>query len=370
MKIFPDNAPNIWDRKPEIILAAVIVFLLIWGMHTLGCTDGGTEFNHFLVRQLQWAMLGGLLFWGAAAISFSWWQRHAGKLCLLALLLVMAVTFCGKTVNGMRGWFGVNEFMFQPSEFAKPLFLLYLLKLSDNSDDSHLRQIWRLVVFVPFALLLIKQPDFGMLLVYFAALLIAQWLCSRKTIWLLISIAGACAAALYALSRYTYVYYRFQAFVDPESDFFHHGWHTIQFRIAMAHGGLMGATDGKALWSSIQLPLSHSDSAFATMCEATGAVGGSVILLTLMGMILAGFLAYRRGTDNLCSRFALAGTALCVCQALLHISVNLTVFPITGLTLPLISYGGSSLTAYMLMFGIIFSALREQRRQISGQSAS
>jgi len=349
-----------FNFRPELMLVAVLLLLLIWGMHALGCTDSGTEFNQFLLRQIQWTILGTAILAVAAAIPFVWWEKTAFGWCLAALLLVLAVTFCGRTVNGMRGWFGGSDWMFQPSEFAKPLFLLALVKLSVYGDDRHRVQAGRLLLFLPFALLLAKQPDFGMLLVYFAALLITQWLCSRKPVWLLVSLGGGIVAGSYALLRFPYVVNRFQAFWNPEADFFRHGWHTMQFRIALAHGGWTGAADGKALWSSLQLPLSHSDSAFAAICEAAGFLGGAVVLLALAAMLWAGWLAFKRGRDRACDRFILAGTALCVFQGLLHISVNLTVFPITGLTLPFISYGGSSLTAYMLMFGMIFSAMREQ----------
>lgn len=357
------TAPG-FGARAEVIIVGLLFFLLLWGLHTLGCTDAGTEFNQFLLRQLQWSLIGIAVMIISAAIPFRYWQRYAVHLCLTALLLVAAVTFYGKAINGMQGWFQFGTILLQPSEIAKPLFLLFLVCTGNRTDrPGWMVQAPRFIVFVLFALLLARQPDFGTLLIYLSMLLIVFWISGVSVLWLATPFACGLMAALYAIWKIPYVYRRLDAFLNPLSDLFGHGWHIAQLRIALAHGGLNGAADGQALWSSAQLPLSHSDSAFAALCEATGMAGGIMVLAAIGGIVLTGYYSFRNGRGNTAGKFILAGTALFAVQSLLHISVNLTVFPITGLTLPFISYGGSSLTAYMLLFGIIFSAMRRQRQE-------
>ncbi|MBO5958808.1 MAG: FtsW/RodA/SpoVE family cell cycle protein, partial [Lentisphaeria bacterium] len=147
-------------------------------------------------------------------------------------------------------------------------------------------------------------------------------------------------------------------------------WHHEQFLYSLARGGWTGSSEG-ALWSNAYLPLPHTDSLYATIVESSGFIGGMIVLFLFL---MIGFLFCRlAGRDGMsrCGKLY-AGTVglLCLVQALLHISVNLVILPTTGITLPFLSYGGSSLISTFAAFGIAFSAMRQGENRLDVESST
>eukprot|EP00831_Metopus_contortus_P034091 TRINITY_DN27238_c0_g1_i1.p1 TRINITY_DN27238_c0_g1~~TRINITY_DN27238_c0_g1_i1.p1 ORF type:complete len:213 (+),score=52.52 TRINITY_DN27238_c0_g1_i1:90-728(+) len=169
-------------------------------------------------------------------------------------------------------------------------------------------------------------------------------------------IVGCGVAAVLAF-QHAYVVRRFMGFLDPGADPSGSGWHIMQFRYAMARGGWSGAGVDQAFWSKAYLPFAQSDSAFATMIEAVGLGGGALLLLVLAGLGLLFFrLALETGDNKRVLVFC--GALMLMVQSLIHVSVNLTMMPVTGLTFPFFSYGGSSIVGGMALIGMLFSASR------------
>jgi cell division protein FtsW len=155
-----------------------------------------------------------------------------------------------------------------------------------------------------------------------------------------------------------YVLTRITGFLNPMDDPMGAGWHILQFQYTLARGGLFGASWGNCLWANSYLPLSYSDSAFAALTEAIGLVG---VLPVIFGFTLFAYLGYRmasRTEENIRRIFICSMTSMVTFQAFVHISVNVGLMPPTGITLPMFSYGGSSLLATMIAAGIILSAAR------------
>ena len=158
-----------------------------------------------------------------------------------------------------------------------------------------------------------------------------------------------------------YVLKRFMGYLFPLHDPYGSGWHIMQFRYAMARGGVEGTGLGKAIWSSSYLPLSHTDSIFSSLTESLGFIGIIPILISFILLIYLTFYFALQAKSRLIALFSYSFVATVVFQAFLHISVNVGFFPPTGITFPLISYGGSSLIATMFGFGILLSAVNSEK---------
>jgi cell division protein FtsW len=158
------------------------------------------------------------------------------------------------------------------------------------------------------------------------------------------------------LTKKAYLLSRITGFLDPGADPFGSGWHILQFNYAVARGGLFGSGWGNCLWANSYLPLSYSDSSFAALAEALGFIGSAPVIV---GFGLLAWFAFRISAvshDPFKKLFISSMMFMIVIQALMHISVNTGMMPPTGITLPLFSYGGSSLLSTMIAAGMIISA--------------
>jgi cell division protein FtsW len=162
--------------------------------------------------------------------------------------------------------------------------------------------------------------------------------------------------AAVAVLRHSYVADRIIGFLDPAADPFGKGWHLLQCQHALARGGLWGTGWGGALWSHAYLPLAHSDSAFAAMGEALGWTGCLPVVILFPLLAYLGCRLVAASPDPVARLYGQAFAMTIAAQGLLHLSVNTGLFPVTGVTLPFFSYGGSSLLSLMLGFGILISA--------------
>jgi len=343
-----------------VLVQSLLFLLCIWGClaiynsNTLGASP-----LYFVGRQLLWLVMGMMVMLLAQRVPFSFYSDNALTAGAIAYISLLAVLLWGTQINGMRGWFtfGWASASIQPSEFAKPFFILMLCHFAIRGKND-LKTFLRLSLITLLWLIpILLQPDAGTALVYLLAFLIVCILVGTPVKYLLTLPALLTPLAVWILYENPYILKRFSGFWDPSSDPLGSGWHIRQFQFTIARGGWFGAKMGNATWSNSYLPLSHSDSVFATITESLGFVGTLPILM-LFGIII--FVLYRlalhlRGQYQ--KLFIIGMLSLIAVQTLIHISVNVAILPPTGLTLPLLSYGGSSLLSTLLAFGIILSAL-------------
>lgn len=343
-----------------VITQSLLFLLCIWGClaiynsNTLGASP-----LYFVGRQLLWLVVGMLLMLGAQRVPFSFYMDNAITANAVAYMLLLAVLLWGTEINGMRGWFtfGWTSASIQPSEFAKPFFVLMLCNLAVKGKNDLKTFSLLSMVCLLWLIPILLQPDAGTALVYLLAFIVICILAGVKYKYLLSIPAVLTPLAVWILYANPYIVKRFSGFWNPSSDPLDSGWHIRQFQFTIARGGLFGAKLGKATWSNSYLPLAHSDSVFATIAESLGFVGTLPILL-LLGVVI--FILYRLALHlhgNYQKLFIVGMLSLIAVQTLIHISVNVALIPTTGLTLPLLSYGGSSLLSTLLTFGIILSAL-------------
>lgn len=332
-----------------------------WAIHS-ACRNAYSS-QHFTSRQALWVLLGTAALALCAHLTPAWYRRHLPWLVAAAWLPLAVVLVLGIRINGMRGWFAWHGYFLQPSELAKPVFVLSLARLLERHPASP--GSWRdalpmaaLVAFwgLPIAL----QPDFGSLLIYGLTAVLLFWGFGGRTRHLAFAAAAVLPAIGVVLWRYPYVWRRITAFLNPDSVARSAGWHIIQFRRTLASGGLFGRAWEEGLWSRAYLPLGHSDSVFASTAEKVGFVGMLPLLFIILALVIYGHHHACRVQDRFRAAVIVGMTGMLVTQAFVHLSVNLGLMPPTGITLPLVSYGGSSLISSMVAFGIAEAMIRDE----------
>jgi cell division protein FtsW len=299
------------------------------------------------------------------------------KLVIPAFLVVIAmlavIPIVGQITKGARSWFYIGPFALQPTEFAKLGIIMYLAALISNKDEKFrdfkkgLLPALFVVGFVCF--LILMQPDFGscMIVLACAAIVILVGGSNLKHLFFLGAGFGSIAAigiALYVMSNsgsnHSYRIARFTTFLDPWAHQLDDGFQIIQSLYAFGHGGFAGAGFGQSIQKLHYLPEAHNDFIFAIIGEELGFIGSAIFLLIYLLFIWRGILIAVRCTDTFGTLTGVGIMGMLAFQAVINIGGVTSTIPLTGVTLPLISYGGSSMMATLISMGVLLSISREQ----------
>ncbi|MCM8535662.1 MAG: FtsW/RodA/SpoVE family cell cycle protein [Lentisphaeraceae bacterium] len=350
-----------------ILLSAIL--LSLWGC--LAIYNASVNFPNpedYSTKQITW-LIGGVLV--ALIISKIHIKRFFELIPWLygfGIFTLIAVIFWGQPVNHMRGWFHTDYFSIQPSEFCKPFFCLFICwyyrYLVDEETVEFKRYLKLGLASLPVLVLLAMQPDFGTLFIFTLCFAAVYWTHGGKTKYLGWTAAGLLPVLIYVLYRYPYVYRRLIGFWSPEEHAHGAGFHLLQLERTIASGGFWGRSFGKGLWSQGYLPLTHNDSIFASFCEALGFVGGFLLIVIFAGALLLAFRKCQKMSNDLYG-YSLFALVFCLSiQAFIHISVNVQILPPTGITLPFISYGGSSLLSSFIIVGLCKSIIASEKKDL------
>jgi cell division protein FtsW len=343
-----------------VIVQSLLFLLCIWGCLAIYSSNTlGNSPLYFLSRQLLWVVSGMFIMILMQRIPFHFFRENALVMAAFAYFSLLAVLVWGTTINGMCGWFTFawTSASIQPSEFAKPFFVLLLCHIVANGKNNFKTFSHLALVTVLWVMPVLFQPDAGTAFIYFTGFAIICFLAGVRAKYLLAIPAGLVPLAVWTVYKSPYILKRFSGFWDPASDPLGSGWHIRQFQFTIARCGWFGVKMGKATWSNSYLPLAHSDSVFATVAESLGFLGVLPIFFIFGVIIYFLFRITLRFKNQYQKLFIIGMVSLIMVQALVHISVNLALLPPTGLTFPLLSYGGSSLLSTLIAFGMILSAL-------------
>lgn len=317
--------------------------------------------SSFLVRFVIYGAIGLVLMRVLARDGIAKAHAITGPLlaCSMVLTAAVHVPHLGVSINGAKRWLGAGPLQFQPSEVLKLALVLYCAALLARrpSRVNDLRTLARPLLYVVAGsvLLVASQPDIGTAMVIAfttAAMLVAAGMPMKR----LAQLAGGVAAlvVLYALAR-PYAMARLTSFVNPWAHASTSGFQAVQGQIAIGSGGLFGAGPGQSVQKIFYLPEAPTDFILAVIAEELGAVG-VFALLFLYGLIgYAGLLAARRAKSLYSALIAVGVTSLIVCQALLNVFAVLGLAPLTGVPLPFVSYGASSLTVMLAGMGLLLN---------------
>jgi cell division protein FtsW len=316
---------------------------------------------HYVIRQLMFAGLGCLLALVAVNVPVAWWERSGWLLLGIGLLaLVLVLTPLGRTVNGSTRWIPFGLFNVQVSEVAKLCLIAYLAGYVVRRRDE-LLNTWPgflkpLVVLGLASVLLVIQPDFGATVVLVTAAAGMIFLSGVRLSRFVPLIGTLVVLGAILIVTQPYRLKRVVSYLDPWKDQFDSGYQLTQSLIAFGRGDWGGVGLGNSIQKLFYLPEAHTDFIFAIIAEEFGLLGSLLVLSLFTLLVVTGFVIARRAEKadmpfGAC--FAYGLTLLIGLQAGINMAVSTGLLPTKGLTLPLVSYGGSSLMITCICIGIL-----------------
>ena len=347
-----------------LVLLSVGLVMLFSASYAYSDTNFGNSYR-FISRQAIFAVVGVAIMLGVSLIDYHIYKKFAwifyfGTVGLLALLLVLPPMV---EDSGVKRWFAIGSFSFQPSEFAKiAITILFASWLSSNPKKiKKLRYIAGMVALLAIpCVLVVLEPHLSATLLIFSigiVLLIVGGLPKRYIgIGVGVGVAGAAIAII--SGAVSYGSDRIKYWLDPWADPSGKGYQTIQSLLAIGSGGLMGRGIGQSRQKYLWVPEPHNDFIFAIVCEELGILGALAVITLFCALIWRGFTIAMRASDTFGSFLALGLTFHVGLQALLNILVVTNTIPNTGISLPFFSYGGTALIILLAEMGIVLSVSR------------
>jgi cell division protein FtsW len=330
----------------------------------------------FTKRQMLFAVLGTIVMFIMMNTSYQQIKKLFVPFFLFVLILLILVLIIGEERNGARSWFGIGPFGGQPTEFAKIGIILYLSVMITRKGEklkdfrTGLLPILIMVGLVGFLIML--QPDLGscVILLLTASVVIIVGGARKKHIFWLTTIATSVLVTVilvelwiaHQINEPSYRLRRLLSYLNPWEDPLDSGHQLIQSWYALGHGGLTGAGFGQSIQKLHYLPYAHNDFIFAIIGEELGFIGAAIFLLVYILFMWRGLLVSLRCSDVTGTLVGTGIVGMIGIQALINIGGVIGAIPITGVTLPFISFGGSSLLATMFAVGILLSISRENNK--------
>ena len=352
---------EVLPRRIDLRILFLALALTAIGIAMVVSTTTGTARSDLAGKQIFFAVLGLIAAGVFLAIDYRILLQYSPGLYGLTLLVLLWLPVFGKRIAGAKSWLKVGGgFQVQPSEFARISIALLLAWILENDDRALLRSrtIWALAgaIGVPVILVML-QPDLGVALTYLPFLLTALFFGGLPGRWwaiLIVSGTLAVGGSWFLLKDYQKD--RIRTFLDPNLAARGAGYQVRQARIAIGSGGILGKGWKQGTQSRLGfLPVRHTDFIFAALAEEWGFVGVAVFL-ALYGVLIARSLALARDARDRGGSILVILLVLNIAvQALVNVAMNVGVMPTTGITLPFVSYGGSSLIATWCMVGLMLS---------------
>ena len=356
-------------------MTGVVLGFVLLGLVMVMSASSISEFNRhnspwrLFNRQLMWAGAGLLAMWIAMRIPLHRVRRWLlpGLIAVGLSMFAPFVPGLGASINGARAWISIGGNTFQPSEVLKFMVLLYTAHLLSNREQEmhDLRRTLYPVLFIAGsgAVLCLVQSDLGSAIVLASAVLVMVFLAGTPiTPFIGVSTTGSALAVLYALST-PYRRDRFTAFLDIEAHRSYLSYQTYQAQIALANGGWTGQGVGRGTSKlGDYLPLAHSDFIFAVIGEELGFLGAFVVVGGFLLFAYCGMQVALAADDRFSKLLAGGLVSWFVVQAVINIGGVIGLMPVTGLTLPFFSYGGSSLLVTLVASGVLLNVARHTRR--------
>ncbi|HEX2689828.1 MAG TPA: putative lipid II flippase FtsW [Kofleriaceae bacterium] len=365
----PERPYDLW------LLIAVLGLLAIGTIEIYAATaaDGLTRFHdaaYFLERQVGFVAIGGFAMWFGARIDYRRLTRWTYPL-LGGSLVLLGTTLLGPALNGARRWLPLGPLTFQPVEVAKLALVTYLAySLGRKADQVKTFTIG----FVPHFLvcgmmmaILLKQPDLGSSVVLGATTLGMLFMAGTRISYILLAVLAGAPVAYHMVVGTSWRLQRVLAYFNPEAYAHGDGYQFIQARIAMGSGGLTGAGLGGGHQSLGYMPEAHSDFILAPIGEEFGWIGVALVLVLFGILVWRGIRAALGARDVFGGYLAFGITLLFGVQALFNVGVVLGIVPNKGITLPLVSSGGSSLVITMFLVGLLFNVGHRPERHAQAQ---
>jgi cell division protein FtsW len=368
----PEPLENLEPRQPDYLLLASTIALVVLGtlmVYSSSFVVAHNEFNdgtYFLVRQLMWIGVGSVGLLLAVRIDYRRWRSLSLPIMFvcIGLLVLVLVPGIGTSSYGAVRWLRLGPVQIQPSEIAKLAIILYLadwLARRGRLVGDFMKGLLPFAIIVGIVAMLVEvQPDLGTTSIIVGASACLFFVAGANLLHIaLVAVAGAGAGTALLAHLSGYQLDRIRAFSDPWGNIQGSGWHTAQGLIAVGSGGVFGHGLGNGLQKYYWVPNAHTDAIFAIIGEELGFVGCIGVLLLFGILSWRGFLIAWQAPDPFARLFATGLTCMLTVQALVNVAVVTNTLPYTGVTLPLVSFGGSSTVISLIAIGLLLNISRQ-----------
>jgi cell division protein FtsW len=347
-------------RVLTLVTLGLVAFglVMVYSATSASATLANGDPAYFLKRQAGYAVLGLVLMVAASRIDYRILRRLAPALVVTSLVLLIAVLGMGQAVNGARRWISFGPVVFQPSELAKLALAVWAASyLTRRRPPQRLAELWRPLGLLAaiFCALLLAEPDLGtaitIMLMLAGMLLVAGT--PARTLGAGLSITGVVGLLVVWFEPYRRA--RLFSFINPWHDAQGAGYQTVQAIIGLGSGGIFGRGLGQSIEKANFLPEAHTDMIFAIIGEELGLVGAAAVMAAYAAFAYFGLRIALACKDPFGKRLA-AGLTVLVCgQAAINLAAVMGLAPLTGIPLPFVSYGGSSLVVALVSVGILLN---------------
>ena len=367
-----ERMPFAWDYMTLGLCAALLLIGMVMvtsASMSIAARDLGNPF-FYLERQLIFGLLGVGFAWIITRVPTEVWDKYSIALLLfgLALLLLVLIPGIGAVVNGARRWLRVGPINFQVSELARVLVLTWVCSYCVRKREELEKTLQGLLkpvgLLTVAAVLLLAEPDFGATTVLFATGFAVLFIAGARLRYVLVLVSAAAGALAVLAMASPYRLKRLTGFLHPWEDPFNSGFQLTQSLIAIGRGSWFGVGLGSSVQKLFYLPEAHTDFVFAVLAEEFGLLGVVVVIALFMMLVWRAFHIARLASQagmRFQSYLALAFGIWIGLQAVVNIGVNMGVLPTKGLTLPLLSYGRSSLLVTLAWLGVLLRIYHEVR---------
>jgi cell division protein FtsW len=345
---------------PVLFLVGIGIVMVYSASSALALKKFGSDF-YFLKKQAVFALAGILVLVLCKHIPYKIYHHFTYPLLLASIILLIAVHVSGfsHTAGGSARWLRIGTFTFQPSEFARFALIIYLAyslnkKIADIKD-FYIGFLPHVIVLGMFTLLIFIQPDFGSIVILGAITWMMMFIGGVRLLHLTTSFILLLPVVYIFLTSAQYRVSRLTSFLNPWQYPTDEGYQIIHSFMAFGSGGLWGAGIGKGYQKLFYLPEPHTDFIFSVIGEELGLIGVMIILSLYFLILWRGIRIARNAKDTFGSLMAIGFTSAIILQACINMCVALGLLPTKGLTLPFLSYGGTSLLINMACIGILMN---------------
>ncbi|MEA3337273.1 MAG: rod shape-determining protein RodA [Chloroflexota bacterium] len=355
-----------WRRFDFVLLGATLLLIAFGVAMIYSATLGVEAYRNYALRQVIYAGIGMVLLIVVAAFDYRLLTSLQWPIYLFTIVALAAVALLGQIRGGTAGWFDAGLIFIQPSEMAKVLFAIVFAHYLSNHHDELGKPQWLLGAFVLLMVpvgLIYLQPDLGTAIVLIVIGAIMLFVAGIPWIYILLTVAsGALAAPVIWANLQGYMRQRITIFLSPASDP-DASFNIAQALISIGNGGWLGKGFTQGSQSQLHfLRVRYADFIYSMVAEELGFIGAVVMMILLLVIIWRLFNIADQARDQFGRLIVVGILAMILFQAVVSIGMNLGLLPVTGITLPFVSYGGSSLLALMLGIGLAQSVAMRNRK--------
>lgn len=346
-------------RDFDWVLLILVLLICTLGVVEIYSATLNTKFAGVHIKQVYWILGGVSLMFVVSLVNYQALLERVPLLYVISIASLLAVMILGKTYLGAKRWVQIGSFHFQPSEWVKLVLILAMAKyFADQRSETTAQDLLKAGALVGIPMLMVlKQPDLGTALTYLPIAIMGLFLGGMK--WrhaAVILIIGALLAPVAWHVLKPYQKDRLTSFADPEADSQGRGYQVLQSLVAVGSGGIFGK--GTAHGSQTQgqfLPVPHTDFIFAAFAEEHGFIGAMVVLLLYFVVLMRLIQNAQTAPDRAGAFIVMGVVAVLAFHLLVNVGMVVGFMPVTGIPLPLMSYGGSSVLFIFLALGIVMN---------------